>query len=85
MDVTRIVDRRHLPQRRRAVPPRVVPGADTYPSVQPQEDVMTVRDLTTRFAEHHRDHRQQRELQRALESAPTAASRQELLAALARR
>lgn len=46
---------------------------------------MTVRDLTTRFAEHHRDHRQQRELQRALESAPTAASRQELLAALARR
>lgn len=40
---------------------------------------MTYTGLKSKLAEHHRQARQQRELDRAIRSAPTLASRQELM------
>lgn len=40
---------------------------------------MSLNGLKSMMAEHHRQAKQQRELYRAINSAPTQASRQELL------
>ena len=45
---------------------------------------MRITRLKNRLAQHHRTARQQRELYRAIDAAPTPASRQELLALLGR-
>ena len=45
---------------------------------------MSIRAITHRLSEHHRQAKQERDLSRAISQAPTQAARQELLAMLGR-